>query len=260
MPAATAGIIINIAVSRKAGLANRCFRQLPRRKRRNSLGDSAEYAAPELVINDSFPGRIKSNGVSRFMTKSKSLPVLVSLALSVAALIIFVALQTKSPRAAEITAVNKLAPARSETQTNSEPLVGYRHKGVARGERLSNGAKDLGGGLLSDEDYGVSRFSKGGKFMLWLEKIVDRDQTGVPEWEVKDVLVFEAARKNRLFLYSYSSPCTSNGEEDLDLIVMAEKEAKKRAYRILKAWRANVESEKFEALSTDGISCRYDAD
>jgi hypothetical protein len=60
-------------------------------------------------------------------------------------------------------------------QKKSE-FVGYRHRGVLYGETLPNGVKDLGGGLLSNDSYGVSRFQKGKKFMLWLEKITDRDR------------------------------------------------------------------------------------
>jgi hypothetical protein len=193
------------------------------------------------------------------MTKSRSLPVIISFSLSVAALIVFVALQTKSPRAVEATAGINQQSLRSNKKTPVEQFIGYRHKGVARGEKLPNGARDLGGGLLSHEDYGVSRFSKGNKFMLWLEKIVERDEAGVPEWEVKDVLVFETLRKNQAFLYSYSSPCTIDGEADLDMIVMAEKQTKKRAYQVLKAWRANVETEKFEEIPAGAIACEYDA-
>lgn len=193
------------------------------------------------------------------MIKSKSLPLFISFSLSFIALIIFVAFQTKSPLAVEAMVSNNAQSLRSNKKTPAEQLIGYRHKGVARGEKLSNGAKDLGGGMLSNEDYGVSRFSKGNNFMLWLEKIVERDEMGVPDWEVKDVLVFETLRKNQVFLYSYSSPCTINGEDDLDLIVWAEKQPKNRAYKILKAWRASVEIEKFEEIPTNTIVCAYDA-
>ena len=141
--------------------------------------------------------------------------------------------------------------------TGSE-YVGYRHKGVSYGEKLPNGARDLGGGLLSDEDYGVTRFVKGDKYMLWLEKIIDRDAEGVPEWEVKDVLIFKKPNKNQQFFFSYSSPCTENGRENLDLIVLAELEPRRQTYKILRAWRANVEHERFETVSTKAVVCRYE--
>ncbi len=136
-------------------------------------------------------------------------------------------------------------------------LIGYKHKGVIYGTTLPNGAKDLGGGLLSNENYGVSRFSKGSKFMLWLEKIIERDAKGVPSWEVRDVLSFDKLKKNQEFLFSYSSICVQNNKEKLDLIVLAELLPKTKTYKINDAWRANVKREKFEKISTKNIKCTY---
>ncbi len=135
--------------------------------------------------------------------------------------------------------------------------IGYKHKGVNRGETLPNGAKDLGGGLLSNDNYGVSRFSKGKKLMLWLEKITSRDNKGVPSWEVKDVLSFDNLKKNQEFMFSFSSSCLQNGKENLDMIVLTELLPKTKTYKILKAWKTNTKKEKFEKLSTKEIRCEY---
>ena len=135
--------------------------------------------------------------------------------------------------------------------------IGYKHKGVVFGETLPNGVKDLGGGLLSKEDFGVSRFSKGKNFMLWLEKITTRDGKGVPSWEVRDVLTFDQPKKNQEFLFSYSSGCTQNGKSNLDLIVMAEFAPKNKTYKINKAWKVDIKQEKFEKISTKNIKCEY---
>ncbi len=135
--------------------------------------------------------------------------------------------------------------------------IGYKHKGIVVGETLPNGVKDLGGGLLSNESYGVSRFSKGKKYMLWLEKIADRDAKGVPNWEVQDVLTFDPPKKNQQFFLSYSSGCRQNGKTNLDLIVMAELLPKKKDYKIIRAWRANVKKERFEKISSKAITCKY---
>lgn len=135
--------------------------------------------------------------------------------------------------------------------------VGYKHKGVVFGETLPNGVKDLGGGLLSNENYGVSRFSKGKSFMLWLEKISTRDAKGVPHWEVKDVLTFDQPKKHQEFIFSYSSGCTLNGKANLDLIVYAEFAPKNKTYKIKKAWLASVKKEKFEKVSTKNVKCEY---
>ena len=134
-------------------------------------------------------------------------------------------------------------------------FVGYRHKGVTFGETLPNGVKDLGGGLLADENFGVTRFSKGGKFMLWLEKLTSRDKEGIPSWEVKDVLTFDKPKKNRQFLLSYSSGCLQNGNLNLDLIVLAEHLPKSKSYKIIRAWKANTVRGRFEKTSAKGIVC-----
>lgn len=140
-------------------------------------------------------------------------------------------------------------------QKTSE-FIGYRHKGILYGETLPNGAKDLGGGLLSNENFGVTRFQKGKKYMLWLEKITSRDAKGVPNWEVRDVLAFDNLKKNQEFLFSYSSTCTQNGKENLDLVVMTELSPKK-TYKVVHAWKANVKSGKFDKINDKGIVCRY---
>jgi hypothetical protein len=143
-----------------------------------------------------------------------------------------------------------------DTAAQKREFIGYKHKGVVVGEMLPNGAKDLGGGLLSDENYGVTRFLKGKKHYLWLEKIAGRDRDGVPNWIVKDVLEFDALKKNQEFLFSYSSTCTTNGKESPDTVVLAEINPKTKKYKVLKAWKANISKEKFESLSVKGIACK----
>ena len=143
--------------------------------------------------------------------------------------------------------------------SQTKKYIGYEHKGVIYGATLPNGAKDLGGGLLSDENYGVSRFSKDGKFMLWLEKITARDAKGIPSWRVKDVLIFSKPKTNLEFLFSHSSGCRQKGKENLDLIVQAEFLPKTKTYKIINAWRANLKKERFEKTSSKGIVCQSDA-
>jgi hypothetical protein len=143
--------------------------------------------------------------------------------------------------------------------SQAKKYIGYEHKGAIYGTTLPNGAKDLGGGLLSDENYGVSLFSKNGKFMLWLEKITGRDASGIPNWKVKDVLIFSKPKSNQEFLFSHSSGCRQNDRQNLDLIVQVEFLPKTETYKIVYAWRANVKKERFEKVSSKGIVCLYEA-
>lgn len=137
--------------------------------------------------------------------------------------------------------------------------IGYRHKGVVNGQTLNNGVKSLGGGLTSDESFGVSRYSIGKKYMLWLEEVVSRDAKGVPSWQVKDVLTFTNLKKNEELLFSYTSGCTQNGRTNLDLIVKAEFLPKTKTYKVQDAWEVDFRREKFEEISTKGIKCKYSA-
>jgi len=206
-----------------------------------------------------------------FMKKPNTLPVLLKIlfaffavALLIVALAMFAAPQSSSEKASGfLVEARKLSdepqPATSAIAAASDEarqFVGYRHEGVKRGKRLPNGAKDMGGGLLSNEDYGVTRFKKGKNYMLWLERIVERNEAGVPDWEVRDVLSFGKLKKNQTFLFSYSSPCKQNNEENLDLIVLAEFAPKTKTYKVLKAWQANIEKEEFESVSIEKIVCR----
>lgn len=192
------------------------------------------------------------------MTKLKSLTVFLCIAVSIAALSFFVVSRMSSANPVEISPakISKTeTPPPDVNKSRSGQLIGYRHRGVRFGEKLPNGAQDQGGGLLSDEDYGVTRFKTEKSYMLWLEKIIDRSEEGVPMWEVLDVLEFDELEKNQEFLFSYSSPCRLKGEENLDLIVLAESSPKTKKYQPLKAWLAEIETEKFRSIPTDGVAC-----
>lgn len=132
---------------------------------------------------------------------------------------------------------------------------GYRHKGILYGESLPNGIRGFGGGLVEDENYGVARYSSGKIKMLWLEKMISRDERGVPSWEVKDVLMFERLPARSKFLLSYSSPCTMAGKADLNLVVMAEQKPRSKRLTVRRAWMVNLSSERFEEISVQNVTC-----
>ncbi len=134
--------------------------------------------------------------------------------------------------------------------------IGYKHKGATLGETLSNGVKSVSGGLTSNNKLGVSRYTKGKKYMLWLEEVVSRDKDGVPTWIVRNVLSFDKLKKNQEFNFSYNSPCQLNGKDNLDLIVKTEFVPKTKTYKILEAWKANTKTLKFEDIDTKKVQCK----
>lgn len=139
----------------------------------------------------------------------------------------------------------------------SSKYIGYRHKGAVLGETLSNGVKSVSGGLTSNKKFGVSRYTKGGKYMLWLEEVVSRDRDGIPTWIVRNVLTFDDLKKNQEFHFSYNSTCTQNEKQNLDLIVKTEFLPRTNSYKILEAWTVNTKTLKFEKISIRGVRCEY---
>lgn len=134
--------------------------------------------------------------------------------------------------------------------------IGYKHKGATLGETLSNGVKSISGGLTSNNKFGVSRYTKGGKYMLWLEEVVSRDRNGIPTWIVRNVLTFDNLKKNQEFHFSYDSPCTLNGKDNTDLIVKTEFAPQKKTYKVLEAWKANTKTLKFDKIDTQDVRCK----
>lgn len=147
-------------------------------------------------------------------------------------------------------------PASIFAQKNT--YIGYKYTGVTYNKSLPNGVRDLGGSLLEDDDYAVSHMKKGKTDMLWLAKITSRNKQGIPKWQVKDVLKLPKIKKDQEILQGFTFPCTINGEEDLNLIVLAEFLPKNKTYKVMKAWQANTQKNKIQAISTKGVSCELD--
>lgn len=142
------------------------------------------------------------------------------------------------------------------TEAQKSKYIGYKHKGVTLGETLSNGVKSISGGLTSNNKFGVSRYTKGGKYMLWLEEVVSRDRDGIPTWVVRNVLTFDNLKKNQEFNFSYNSPCQLNGKDNLDLVVKTEFLPKTKTYKVLEAWKTNTKTLKFEKIDTKNVQCK----
>lgn len=134
--------------------------------------------------------------------------------------------------------------------------IGYEYTGVVYQETLPNGVKDLGGNLLTNEDYAVSRMKKGRTEMIWLIKITGRNDDGVPNWKVRNVLVLPTLKKDQQILRGYNSPCKVGGNSESNLIVLADYSAKNKVYVPNKAWRVNIRKNAFEEISTAKVSCK----
>jgi hypothetical protein len=128
---------------------------------------------------------------------------------------------------------------------------------------LPNGVKNLGGGLVGDFEakpvWGIADVSKGKARMLWLEKASAEDDSGVTEWEVADVLSFpNIPTDQELLIASGPGECAENGKATEDMAVHVQFLKKQKAYKTLKAWRADIRAGRFVPIDAKNVKCSYD--
>jgi len=113
-------------------------------------------------------------------------------------------------------------------------------------EHLSQGFSMV---IFGKDAYGLTMIIDGEQKMLWLEKILDYDETGNAIWEVKDVLMLSHLEPGLTLI---PDGCFLNGTPDSEILVVGKNGV------IRMAWRANTTVEKFEAIVADGITCNSD--
>lgn len=151
---------------------------------------------------------------------------------------------------APVSAQRAAAPVKQNIDTAK--YIGLRH-----GPTLPAGLKSLGGGLVSavgdTREYGMAEIHRGTTKMLWFERLTHHDDKGVPYWEVKDVLVLPPVPKKQVLVYAL---CLLNNQPDGEIAAIADLEPDVQYFsRVRRAWRANRQTEKFEAIPTKGIKC-----
>jgi hypothetical protein len=143
-------------------------------------------------------------------------------------------------------------------------FINYKYEGVVPPNRLPNGVKHLGGGLIGDFDadpvYGISRVTKGTTTMLWLEVSTGRDESGVTGWRVLDVLSFPALRPTQhlAFALDPAIECTRDGKGlTEDTVIIGDLLGKSGIYKPQRAWIANLRTGKFESAAIARLKCLY---
>lgn len=141
-----------------------------------------------------------------------------------------------------------IAPA----QTGAPKYTGHRY-----GSTQPKGVKYIGGSLISELDdqteYGIAEVHRGRVKALWFERLIRRDEKGIPYWELKDVLVVPPYPKSQLLSYSF---CLMNNLPDKEIVAIVDYQPDAEYFtRVRKAWRANRQTGKFEVIPTKGIKC-----
>jgi hypothetical protein len=130
--------------------------------------------------------------------------------------------------------------------------IGLRYKNVPKG-LTDLGGWVVGNDLVNGREYVVANVKKGAQQMLWLEVILARDTEGRPTYQVIDVLNLPTITNS--VQLTHGGQCERNGVTDPELITIARYQDTAELRQILRAWRANRRSGKFEVASVRNIVC-----
>jgi hypothetical protein len=111
------------------------------------------------------------------------------------------------------------------------------------------------------ENYALQVIISGKLKMLWLERIISRnpEPSGKRnfEVEVKDVVLLPTMTRRQILTFDkcYVGKRPYPPEQYIGVIVQPFSRQTTEFYRPLKAWRANLKTEKLEEISTKGVRC-----
>jgi hypothetical protein len=124
---------------------------------------------------------------------------------------------------------------------------------------LPGGFVDLGGSLIGTADgveYGFQHVCKGRSHELWLQRVQTRDQHGNPIWSTLAKLALPRVRDGELLVFGHWSTCESDTSPDPAIVAIVKSTEGPRFTTIVHAWRANVQTGRFDAIPTTGIVCQ----
>lgn len=136
-------------------------------------------------------------------------------------------------------------------------LIGIKHP------PMPEGIQETGGWSvhqeISNRTHSITSVSVDEKEFLFLDRISGRDSQGKPFFQVVDVLPLPPIETEKEDVLG-GSPylCHINGEYDPTLIVIAQLEDSNTEFltNIRKAWRVDLEAEKFKEIDTEGVEFR----
>jgi hypothetical protein len=145
------------------------------------------------------------------------------------------------------------------TDAERAKYVGLKYREVQLPAGLKEGYESA---IIGEsENYTLQVMNSGKLKMLWLERIISRigDPSGKRnfELEVKDVVLLPTMTPRQFLTFDkcYVGKKPYPPEQYIGVVVQPFSRQTTEFYRPLKAWRANLETEKLEEISTKGVRC-----
>lgn len=136
-----------------------------------------------------------------------------------------------------------------------EKYIDRDHRSISEFEDFSD-YKDFGGMMISAREeeiqYGLAHYGKENSQIIIFETVRTVQSKGV--YTLIDGLVVNDLDTNEVLLYGQ---CSLNGENDTFIVavILDDVEDEEDYTNIVRAWRANPSTKRFEAIETESISC-----
>jgi hypothetical protein len=159
-----------------------------------------------------------------------------------------------------------LSYSQAQTQSQRQPATGtaaIQYVGLKHGHILPRGLKHISGGLITDPykdttQFGLAHVTRGTTNMIWFELMTHHDAKGMAHWEVLDTVTSPTFRRNQGFMLTL---CSFKGSPDPEIAALVQPSSRDLyELRVLKAWRANRQTRKFELIEAKDVKCESQAD
>jgi hypothetical protein len=138
---------------------------------------------------------------------------------------------------------------------NFKSLIGKEYRTLTEFDMMKGYEEPVGIMLesLNDNEYGLSSYKKGPIDLIAFERVI-RQANGETKYSLIDILEINDRGKNQ---YIICGLCRLNEKTDKDIVaVYQDKNSDVQFYtKIIKAWKANRKTGKFEQIDTKGIDC-----
>jgi hypothetical protein len=145
-------------------------------------------------------------------------------------------------------------------QSSSQSFIGLQYKSAGTPTKLAGGATVEGGWIVAENaeqppyQFGISRVLQGTNQMLWFERFLKNDQSGIT-LKVIDAVDIPRLKRTETLLGG-SRGCQLNGRDNAELIAIVPSGTTEFITQIRHVWRANRKTQKIEKISPRGIRCR----
>ena len=111
-------------------------------------------------------------------------------------------------------------------------------------------------GLMDDDEYVINHVSDDTNQLLWFCQLTHRDESGRPYLKILDIIILPNFGPNqRLFMGN----CNYDQVEDQEIVALVDSDPEDLSTQVIKAWRANRESLKFEEIAVEKVTCVDDS-